>query len=99
MQDFADHHEATAQIRLQCAGLEVLSLAARNGADEFMRHPRLAEAGIAEDDNRLALAIARIVPGLVQHLHLHFATDERRQLPFGAQMPTRAPPVYPGHVV
>ena len=52
------------------------------------------EARIAEDNNRLAFAMACVVPRLVQHLQLRFATDKGRQLPFGAQLPTRTPTIY-----
>ena len=97
LQHLADHHEAAAQIRLQRADFQVLGLVMRDGANEFMRDARLAEAGIADDENRLAFAIGRVVPGLVQHLQLHLATDEGRQLRFGAQLPARAASPDLGH--
>ena len=76
LQDLADHHEAAAKIRLERADFQVVGLIMRDGANEFVRDPRLSEAGIACNEHHLAFAIARVVPGLVQHLQLHLATDE-----------------------
>ncbi len=47
LQDLADHHEAAAKIRLERADFQVVGLIMRDGANEFVRDPRLAEAGIA----------------------------------------------------
>ena len=58
LQHLADHDEAAAQIRLQRADFQVLGLIVRDGADEFMRDARLAETGIADDEDRLAFAVA-----------------------------------------
>ena len=58
LQHLADHDEAAAQVRLQRADFEILGFVVRDGADEFMRDARLAEAGIADDEDRLAFAVA-----------------------------------------
>ena len=92
LQQLANYDEAAAQVRLERADLQILSIIVRDGANEFMRNARLAVTGIADHENRLTFAVEYVMPGLVQNLQLHLAADERRQLRFGAQLPARAAP-------
>ena len=51
---------------------------------ELLDEPRLADAGLADDEHELALACPRALPAAREQAELLLATDERRQRPRAA---------------
>ena len=91
--------EPAAQILSPGANLQALDLIVGDGADELMREPRLAEARIADDQDRLAVAAGCVVPALLRIWSWISRPMKGESCVSAAQLPARATALDLGYLI